>query len=192
MKTVTQYQQWSKQFCPQQQLVTNEQTEEDPKVARMLNVLTKARPSQNIRDLCRYKCGYGPCVTTQKDMLLQGGLDGCQLCFPAFDEPVRALEIRRGENTTEIGRVPSTDYLFVPGDIAAVNPGTDNEIPSTDKWWLLQVNKPHASNRDFGFWLNEHTYDESTSANHLTLLPDSVKVYFGSIIKDNKFQLLCQ
>ena len=51
VKTIAQYQQCSKQFCPQQQQVTNEQTKEDLKVARMLNVLTKARPSQSIRDL---------------------------------------------------------------------------------------------------------------------------------------------
>ena len=65
-------------------------------------------------------------------MLLQSSADECQLRFPAFDELMRALEIRRGENTTEIGRVPSSDYLFVPGNIVAVNPGTDNGIPSGD------------------------------------------------------------
>nr|KAJ7387581.1 hypothetical protein OS493_000915 [Desmophyllum pertusum] len=114
----------------------------------------------------------------------------------AFYELMRDLEIRRGENTTEIDLVPSSDYLFVPGDIVAVNPGTDNGIPSSDKWWLLQVNKPHASSRDrpgcqiFGFWLNEHTSDESTSGKHFTLLPDSVKVYFGSIIQDNKITVV--
>ncbi|KAJ7387570.1 hypothetical protein OS493_000904 [Desmophyllum pertusum] len=176
--------------------VSSEQTKEDLKVARMLNVLTKARPSQNIRDLYRYKCGYGPCVIIQKDMLLQGSADECQLRFPAFYELMRDLEIRRGENTAEIDLVPSSDYLFVPGDIVAVNPGTDNGIPSSDKWWLLQVNKPHASSRDrpgcqiFGFWLNEHTSDESTSGKHFTLLPDSVKVYFGSIIQDNKIPVV--
>lgn len=53
---------------------------------------------------------------------------------------MRELEIRRGENTTEIGYAPSSDYLFGPGDIVAVNPGTDDGIPSGDKWWLLQVN----------------------------------------------------
>ena len=148
VKTIAQYQKWSVQFCLQQQQVSNEQTKEDLKVARMLNVLTKARPSQNIRDLYRYKSGYGPCVIIQKDMLLQGSADECQLRFPAFDELMKELEIRRGENTTEIGRVPSSDYLFVPGDIVAVNPGTDNGIPSGDKWWLLQVNKPHASSRN--------------------------------------------
>ena len=116
--------------------------------------------------------------------------------FAAFDELMRALEIRRGENTKEIGRVPSTDYVFVPGDIAAVNQASDNGIPSADKWWLLQVNEPHASCRNrpgcqvFGLWLNEHTSEESTSAKHYTLLPDSVKVYFGSIIKDNKIPVV--
>ena len=77
-----------------------------------------------------------------------------------------------------------------------MNPGTDNDIPSAAKWWLLQVNKPHASSRDrsgcqiFGFGLNEHTSDKSTSAKHFTLLPDSVKVYFGSIIKHNKIPVV--
>lgn len=60
--------------------------------------------------------------------------------------------------------------------------------------------KPHSSSKDrpgchlFGFWLDEHTSDVSTSKfKQFTLLLDSVKVYFGScIIKDNKFQLLCQ
>lgn len=69
VKTIAQYQQWREQFCPKQQHVTNEQTKEDLKVARMLNVLMKARPSQNIRGLYRYRCGYGPCVIIQKDML---------------------------------------------------------------------------------------------------------------------------
>ena len=71
VKTIAQYSKWSEQFYPHQIQVSSEQTEEDLKVARMLNVLTKARPSQNIRDLYRYKCGYGPCVIIQKDMLLQ-------------------------------------------------------------------------------------------------------------------------
>ena len=61
---------------------------------------------------------------------------------------MRGLEIRREENTLEIGRVPSNNYLFVPGDIVAINPGTDDGVPSGDKWRLLQVNKPHESNRD--------------------------------------------
>ena len=36
VQTVTKYQEWSKQFSPQQQLVANEKTKEDLKVARML------------------------------------------------------------------------------------------------------------------------------------------------------------
>ena len=91
------------------------------------------------------------------------------------------------------GRVPSNNYLFVPGDIVAVNPGTDNGIPSVDKWWLLQVNKPHESTRDrsgFGFWLNEQAIEESTPGRHFTLLPNPVMVYFASIIKDNKIPVV--
>ena len=65
VKTIAQYQQ-RRPVWPKQQQVTNEQTKEDHKVARMLNVLTKARPSQNIRDLYKYRCGYGPSVIIQK------------------------------------------------------------------------------------------------------------------------------
>ena len=80
-----------------------------------------------------------------------------------------------------------------------MSPGTDNGIPSADKWWLLyQVKRPHASSKDrstgrcqiFKFCLKEHTTDEFTSTKHITLLPDSAKVYFGSIIKDNKIPLV--
>ena len=33
------------------------------------------------------------------------------------------------------------DYNLIPGDIVAVNPGTEDGIPSGDKWWLLQVSR---------------------------------------------------
>jgi hypothetical protein len=39
----------------------------------MLNVLTKATPTQNIKDLYRYKCGYGRRVLFHKDVLLEDG-----------------------------------------------------------------------------------------------------------------------
>ena len=112
---------------------------------------------------------------------------------------MRDLEIRRGENTPEVGRVRSSNYLFVPGDIVAVNPGTDNGIPSGDKWWLFQVNKAHESSRNrsgchvFGFWLNEQeeqSNDESQSGKHFSLLSNPVKVYYGCIIKDNKIPVV--
>lgn len=79
VKTITQYRKWCEQFHPPQSQESCEQTKQDLKVARMLNVLTKARPSQNIRDLYRYKCGYGPCVIIKKDVLLQGNTDQIQL-----------------------------------------------------------------------------------------------------------------
>ena len=71
------------------------------------------------------------------------------------------LEVRRGESTSTGRRVDSGDYLFVPGDIVIVNPGVNDEIPSADKWWLLQVNKAHHSYKSgnacivYGFWLDE-------------------------------------
>lgn len=130
-------------------------------------------------------------------MLLQGNTDQIQLHYPAFSDLMRGLEIRRGKNTPEIGRVPSNNYLFVPGDITAVNSGTDDGVPSGDKWWLLQVNKPHESNRDrprchvFGYWLNEQAASkESILGKHFSLLPNPVKIYFGSIIKDNKISVV--
>ena len=111
--------------------VPSGQSKEDLKVARMLNVFTKARPSQNIRDLYRCKCGYGPCVIVQKDAVLQDSNSEYQPHFPTFEQLMPDLEIQRGETSASlVGRVKSNEYLFVPGDIVAVNPGTDNGIPT--------------------------------------------------------------
>ena len=95
------------------------------------------------------------------------------------------------------GRVQSDDYLFVPGDIIAVNPGTDNGIPSGDKLWLLQVNKPHPLTKNrpgcriFGFWLDEkENEDDSIPGRHFALLSTPVKVHYGSIIKDDNAPLV--
>ena len=110
----------------------------------MLNILTKANPTQNIRDLYRYKCGYGPCIIFQKNALLEDGGDVSRH-YPDFEKLMMELEVRRGESTSTGRRVDSGDYLFVPGDIVIVNPGVNDEIPSADKWWLLQVNKAHHS-----------------------------------------------
>ena len=113
--------------------VPSGQSKEDLKVARMLNVFTKARPSQNIRDLYRCKCGYGPCVIVQKDAVLQDSNSEYQPHFPTFEQLMRDLEIQRGETSASlVSRVQSNEYLFVPGDIVAVNPGTDNGIPTGD------------------------------------------------------------
>lgn len=195
VETIVQYKKWSAKFVPCQ---VQNASKEDLTVARMLNVLTKSRPSQNIRDLYRYKCGYGPCVMVQKDAILQDSDSEYQHYFPAFEQLMRDLQIQRGDtNASAAGRVQSDDYLFVPGDIIAVNPGTDNGIPSGDKWWLLQVNKPHPSTRNrpgchvFGFWLDEQEIeDDSIPGRHFALLSSPVKVYYGSVIKDDKTPLV--
>ena len=194
VETIVQYKKWSERFRSQQTSSTNE-TKEDLKVARMLNILTKSRPTRNIRDLYRYKCGFGPCVIIQRDTLLQDDVNPSHVHFPAFDELMRELQIQRSRNDALLdnGRIQLDEYLFVPGDIVAVNPGTDNGIPTGDKWWLLQINKPHhcAKNRPgchvFGFWLAEKdSTNLSEPGKHFSLLSQSVKIHFGTVIKDDK------
>ncbi|XP_031554526.1 uncharacterized protein LOC116291495, partial [Actinia tenebrosa] len=157
----------------------------------MLNILTKARPSQNVRDMYRYRCGYGPCVVFQKDALFQD--ESYESHYPAFQQLMGDLEVQRNGNfELQQERIQSSEYLLLPGDIAAINPGSNNGIPSADKWWLLQVNKAHPADRTasgyhvFGFWLNEEpaTNDNSVEGRNFHLLTPSVKVYYGSIIKD--------
>ena len=164
--------------------------QQDLRTARMLNVLTKSRPCQNIRDLYRYKCGYGPCVIFQKDALFQNENEEIERRYPDFQEQMNALQIRRGETTTAVDRrTEDNKYAFVPGDIVAVNPGVNEGLPSGDKWWLLQINKPHESSKNgsgchvFGFWLDEEGSEED-NCRYFHLLSTSVKVYFGSIIKN--------
>lgn len=82
-----------------------------------------------------------PLCYCPKDILFQSSAKQCQLHFSAFDGLMGDLEIRRGENTPEVGSVHSSNYLFVSGDIVAVNPGTDNGIPSGDKWWFSRSTK---------------------------------------------------
>ena len=158
LQVVEQYKMWHKQFHPSDTTPTAEMKEMLQK-ARMLNVLTKANPTQNIRDLYRYKCGHGPCIIFQKDALLEDISDSSRY-YPDFEKLMNELEVR-GERTSTSRRVDSGNYLFVHGDIVIVNPGVNDEIPSADKWWLLQVNKAHHSNKTgnacilYGFWLDE-------------------------------------
>ena len=113
---VSQYKTWSKQFHPKDTTPTAD-IKTDMKKARMLNVLTKATPTQNIRDLYRYKCGYGPCVLFQKDALLEDGNDVSRH-YPDFEKLMNDLTVRRGGCRSTDRRVDSGDYLLVPGDIS--------------------------------------------------------------------------
>ena len=117
-------------------------------------------------------------------------IEQCYACFMNAGDHSHASD-------SVAGRVQSDDYLFVPGDIIAVNPGTDNGIPSGDKWWLLQVNKPHPLTKNrpgcriFGFWLDEkENEDDSIPGRHFALLSTPVKVHYGSIIKDDNAPLV--
>ena len=155
----------------------------------MLNVLTKANPTQNIRDLYRYKCGYGLCVIFQKDAHLEDG-DAVSRYYPDFERLMEELAVRRGEHSSS-RRVERGDYLFVPGDILVINPGVNDSVPSGDKWWLLQVNKAHHSSKTgnaclvYGFWLDEQPQCEGDcDCRVFSLMSDAVKLYFGSVIKN--------
>ena len=70
IEVIKQYGKWNKLLGPKDTSTTIDIQKQDLKTARMLNVLTKSRPCQNIRDLYRYKCGYGPCVIFQGDRCL--------------------------------------------------------------------------------------------------------------------------
>ena len=77
---------------------------------------------------------------------------------------MKNLEVLRA--TSAVGR--SEEYIFVPGDIVVVNPGTQNELPSGNKLCLLQINKDHAASKNrsgchvFGFCLDEVESQETT------------------------------
>lgn len=91
--------------------------------------------------------------------------------------------------------VPTTsglneDYHLIPGDIVAVNPGTEDGIPSGDKWWLLQVSRGLPTSKTSngchvsGFWLE--MLPSPQQADHgcaLRLQRGNNKICYGSIIK---------
>ena len=190
IEVIKQYGKWNKLLGPKDTSTTTDIQKQDLKTAMMLNVLTKSRPCQNIRDLYRYKCGYGPCIIFQRDALFLDDNEEIIRHYPDFQQQMDAIQIRRGEIITAVDRrVEGNKYVFLPGDIVVVNPGVDEEIPSSDKWWLLQINKPHEASKDgsgchvFGFWLDEQGRSDG-DCRYFNLLPTPVKVYFGSIVKN--------
>ena len=190
VEVIKQYGKWNKLLGPKDTSTTTDIQKQDLKTARMLNVLTKSSPCQNIRDLYRYKCGYGPCVIFQRDALFQDDNEEIIRPYPDFQQQLDAIQIRRGEIITAVDRrVEGNKYVFLPGDIVVVNPGVDEEIPSSDKWWLLQINKLHEASKDgsgchvFRFWLDEQGRSDR-DCRYFNLLPTPVKVYFGSIVKN--------
>jgi hypothetical protein len=169
----------------------SEEEKERLKVESMLNVLTKSRPTQNIRDLYRFKCGYGPQVLCQKDAIFN---DTAEQHYPSFAELMKSLEVQRANSGFIQDNTRPDEYVFGPGDIGVVNPGIDNGVPSGDKWWLLQINRAHPSSKNksacnvFGFWLDqrqEEQGEEGGSGSHFRLSSQPVKIYYGSIVKEN-------
>lgn len=111
---------------------------EDLKKARALNTLTKAMPCQNARDVYWSKCGFAPCVVDQLDCTVFQPSDANLRYYPSFQQLTSEISTS--------GNIPTTtgvneDYNIIPGDIETVNPGTEDGIPSGDKWWLLQISR---------------------------------------------------
>lgn len=91
--------------------------------------------------------------------------------------------------------VPTTtglneDYLLIPRDIVAVNPGTEDGIPSGDKWWLLQVSRGLPTSKTSngchvsGFWLEMlPSLQQPDHGCALRLQRGNVTIYYGSLIK---------
>ena len=164
-----------------------DKVKEDLKKARALNTLTKAVPSLNARDIYRSKCGFAPCVVDQLDCTLFQPSDANLRYFPSFQQLMS--EISTNDNVSTTTGV-NEDYNLIPGDIVAVNPGTEDGIPSGDKWWLLQVSRGLPSSKTSngchvsGFWLE--MLPSSQQPDHgcaLRLQRGNTTIYYGSVIK---------
>lgn len=156
-------------------------------MARALNTLTKAMPSQNASDVYRSKCGFAPCVVDQLDSTLFQPSDANLRYYPSFQQLMSELSTSDNVPTTT---GLNEDYHLIPGDIVAVNPGTEDGIPSGDKWWLLQVSRGLPTSKTSngchvsGFWLemlpSPQQPDHSCA---LRLQRGNIRIYYGSIIK---------
>ncbi|CAB4007206.1 Hypothetical predicted protein [Paramuricea clavata] len=166
---------------------------EDLKKARVMNMITRALPTQNVRDVYRAKCGYAPCIVDQLDASLFDETDADKRYYPSFQQLMDELHESINSNSELDQRnVGNNDFVLLAGDIAAVNPGTENGIPSGDKWWLLQVNKAVPSSKTSsgchvsGFWLEQLPSSEQPDQGCALRLQRGVaKTYYGSLIKTN-------
>ena len=85
---------WSTMLCAEQvQIEHSNEMEDELRVAKQLNVLTKAKHSQNVRDLHRHKCGYGPALPVKEMLFYKKTL---HTSFPEIDELMRNLDVQIG------------------------------------------------------------------------------------------------
>ena len=168
----------------------NTSLKEDIKKARVMNMPTKALPTQNVRDVYRARCGYAPCIIEQVDAALFQDKDACERYYPSFEQLMDELNEDIDNNDVNTNIAKNNDYSLLVGDIVAVNPGKENGIPSGDKWWLLQVNKALPCTKSSsgchvsGFWLEMLPSSQQPEQGcALKLQRDSAKTYYGSLIK---------
>ncbi|CAB4028059.1 Hypothetical predicted protein [Paramuricea clavata] len=136
----------------------------DLKKARVMNMLTKALPTQN--------------------------KDACERYYPSFQQLMDELNDNIDNNDVDTNIAKNNDYSLMVGDIVTVNRGEENEIPSCDKWWLLHVNKALPCTKSSsgchvsGFWLEMLPSSQQPEQGYaLKLQRESAKTYYGSLIK---------
>jgi hypothetical protein len=164
----------------------------DLRKATAINSVTKAVPTQNIRDIYRSKCGFPPCIVHQVDTMSSSVDDENMRHYPSYRELMEQLSLGDSQQTQVNAHNHSASYNLIPGDIVAVNPGTDNGIPSGDKWWLIQINRSVSAEKNSpgcrvsGFWLEllpvENQPENGCS---LRLQKGVANIYYGSLIKEN-------
>lgn len=197
ISVIKEYREIKDSLQPEKEILTEEECnalKEDLQKARVMNKLTKALPTQNVRDVYRTRCGYAPCIIEQVDATLFHEEDGHERYYPSFQQLMNELN-KNTDNNDEVGTqiARNNDYSLLAGDIVAVNPGTENGIPSGDKWWLLQVNKALPSNKCSSgchvsvFWLEMlPSSQQPENGCALKLQKGSAKTYYGSLIKKNE------
>ena len=196
ISVIKEYKEIKEILQPKELILTEKEKEKlkkDLKKARTMNILTKAIPTQNVRDLYRAKCGFAPCVVDQLDATLFQESDSNERYFPSFQQLMNELN-ESSHNRDEIIQNPEIgrngEYILIPGDIVAVNPGVEDGIPSGDKWWLLQVNKALPSAKTAsgchvsGFWLETLPRSQQPEEGRaFKLRRGNAKTYYGSLIK---------
>ena len=113
-------------------------------------------PSQNATDVYRSKCGFTSSVVDQLDCTLFQPSDANLIYYPSFQQLMSKISTSDNIPTTT---GVDEDYHLIPGEIMAVNPGTEDGILSGDTWWLPQVSRGLPTSKTSngchvpGFWL---------------------------------------
>lgn len=120
-------------------------------------------PSQNATDVYQLMCGFAPCAVDKLDCTLFQPSNANLIYYPSH---------------------------LIPGDIMAVNPGTEDGILSGDTWWLPQVSRGLPTSKTSngchvpGFWLEMvPSSQQPVHGCALRLQRGNTTIYYGSVTK---------